>query len=257
MWRTAVALLGQLPGTPEQLDRARMVASLPMRMGGLGLRSAGRCARAAYWASWADAIPMISHRNPTVANFVVESLSGEPAPAEDCLAQLHECGQTLDREGFCWRPTWSELRARLRPPDVAEGEPGEWQHGWQFWSSSVTDASFRKLTLLSWPYCLKPGSFAVSFGEERRSRVGALPHRAGIHHPPSSLQNVVAREIALATANHGGNVPGMSHTSGPVGTPPGVVHKKWAGEEESHAHGAHDSACFPRSRRVCPTECFP
>ena len=30
MWRTAVALLGQLPGTPEQLDRVKMVASLPM-----------------------------------------------------------------------------------------------------------------------------------------------------------------------------------------------------------------------------------
>ena len=43
MWRTAMALLGQLPGTPEQLDRAKIVASLPMRMGGLGLRSAGRC----------------------------------------------------------------------------------------------------------------------------------------------------------------------------------------------------------------------
>ena len=46
-------------------------------------------------------------------------------------------------------PTWSEVRAGTRPPDAAEGESGEWQHGWQFWSSSVTDACFRKLTLLS------------------------------------------------------------------------------------------------------------
>ena len=36
MWRTAVALFGQRPGTPEQLDRAKMVASLPMHMGGRG-----------------------------------------------------------------------------------------------------------------------------------------------------------------------------------------------------------------------------
>ena len=133
----------------QELDRAKMVASLPMRMGGLGLRSAGRCARAAYWASWADAIPMIGQRNPTVAHEVVASLSGDAALVEDCLAQPHECAQTLDREGFRWRPTWSELLAGFRPPDVAEGEPGEWQHGWQCWSSSVTDASFRKLTLLS------------------------------------------------------------------------------------------------------------
>ena len=51
--------------------------------------------------------------------------------------------------------------------DSARGQPGpsssqgsdlptwqrvnrcEWQHGWQYWSSSVTDVSFRKLTLLS------------------------------------------------------------------------------------------------------------
>ena len=30
MWRTAVALLGQLPGTPEQLDRAKMV-TIPLK----------------------------------------------------------------------------------------------------------------------------------------------------------------------------------------------------------------------------------
>ena len=49
----------------------------------------------------------------------------------------------------------------------------------------------------------------------------------------------------------------MSCTSGLVGTPPGVVSKKRAGEEESHTHRAHESACFPRGRRVCPTKCLP
>ena len=42
VWNTAVALLGQLPGTPQDIAAARSVASLPMRMGGLGLRSAAR-----------------------------------------------------------------------------------------------------------------------------------------------------------------------------------------------------------------------
>ena len=35
----------------------RQVASLPMRMGGLSLRSASRSAEAPYWASWACALP--------------------------------------------------------------------------------------------------------------------------------------------------------------------------------------------------------
>ena len=49
---------------------AQQVASLPMRMGGLGLRCASRCAAAAYWASWADAFSMISARNPAVVDLV-------------------------------------------------------------------------------------------------------------------------------------------------------------------------------------------
>ena len=49
LWETVVALLGQLPGTPEQLDSAKIVASLPVVMGGLGLRSTSRCARAVCW----------------------------------------------------------------------------------------------------------------------------------------------------------------------------------------------------------------
>ena len=66
VWNTAVALLGQLPGTAEDIAAARSVASLPMRMGGLGLRSAARGGDAACWASWADALEMISQRNPAV-----------------------------------------------------------------------------------------------------------------------------------------------------------------------------------------------
>ena len=36
----------------EDAPRARDIATLPMRMGGLGLRCAVRCAHAAFWASW-------------------------------------------------------------------------------------------------------------------------------------------------------------------------------------------------------------
>ena len=81
------------------------------------------------------------------------------------------------------RDTWSELRA--------------WQHGLQYWFFSVTDASVRKLTLLSGRTASSRAHLRSHSGRSRR-RVGALPHRTGIHHSTSSLQN-----IALATANHG------------------------------------------------------
>ena len=65
-WNTAKVLLDVHPeGETQQL------ATLPMRMGGLGLRSAMRCTPAAFWALWADALHMISERTPDVANDVV------------------------------------------------------------------------------------------------------------------------------------------------------------------------------------------
>ena len=137
VWNTAVALLGQLPGTAEDIAAARSVASLTMRMGWLGLRSAARGGDAAYWASWADALEMVSTRNPVVADKVVAVMVQEAPPVEECLAELRSASERLDREG-------------QRPPETAEvGDPGEWRHGWQYyWSSSVSHSFFRKEVML-------------------------------------------------------------------------------------------------------------
>ena len=42
----------------------REASTLPLVLGGLGLRSAHRTRQAAFWASWADCIPMVSARHP-------------------------------------------------------------------------------------------------------------------------------------------------------------------------------------------------
>ena len=94
-----MALLGEIPGTADELREAESMASLPMRMGGLGLRSAGRCAAAAYWASWADALPMISQRNPNVADLVEERMSGE-GPPEGFLANSVSVCSTVGSRGI-------------------------------------------------------------------------------------------------------------------------------------------------------------
>ena len=62
----------------------------------------GRAVRASgiFWASWADALPMIAKRNPEVASEVVQKLSQEE-PLEGCLLELHTASSTLDRQGFC------------------------------------------------------------------------------------------------------------------------------------------------------------
>ena len=51
MWNAAQELLGRPHGTTEELHLARLLATLPLRLGGLGLRSAGRTSDGAYWGS--------------------------------------------------------------------------------------------------------------------------------------------------------------------------------------------------------------
>ena len=73
------------------------LATLPMRMGGLGLRSASRCARAAYWASWSDTLHMIHQRTPEMAELVVEAVCQEERPGASCLGQLQDAAAQLER----------------------------------------------------------------------------------------------------------------------------------------------------------------
>ena len=94
-----VALFGALPGNQEQISSAQDISSLPLRM---DLRSARRLAPAAYWASWADALP---DRLPAGTEAILE---GEP---EGRLGELGTAARLLDRDGFIGRPTWDELRA--------------------------------------------------------------------------------------------------------------------------------------------------
>ena len=95
-----------------------------MRQGCLGLRSASRDAKAAYWVSWADTLPMVCERNSAVAEHVEHARTQE-VHHELCLAELHNACGRLDREGFWWRPTWSELRHGKRPSESVSSEPGE------------------------------------------------------------------------------------------------------------------------------------
>ena len=55
---------------------AKDAASLPLAFGGMGLRSAARTAVPVYWASWGDALSMISQRHRVVATTIVREMSG-------------------------------------------------------------------------------------------------------------------------------------------------------------------------------------
>ena len=110
MWKAVGTLLGALPSSDTELANSRRIATLPMRLGGLGLRSARRTSASAYWASWADALPMINARVPSMAEHIVECLDAGNAPSGSCLAELGGAASKLDRAGFLSRPSWAELQ---------------------------------------------------------------------------------------------------------------------------------------------------
>ena len=56
LWRCLCAVVQISPDQPEDVVEA---ASLPMVLGGVGLRSAVRVSEPAYWASWMDTMPVI------------------------------------------------------------------------------------------------------------------------------------------------------------------------------------------------------
>ena len=106
MQHTMDVVLGGLPGNEAQVTEAKTLATLPMRMGGLGFRSAERMAPSAFWASWADALPMIADRLPEVAAHVVGAVTNEEV-LPSCLGELKDAAAQLDRAGFMLRPSWA------------------------------------------------------------------------------------------------------------------------------------------------------
>ena len=52
------------------------LASLPLSLGGLGLRSASLTSRPPFWSSWADCLGMVQQRHPDVSTLIVHALDG-------------------------------------------------------------------------------------------------------------------------------------------------------------------------------------
>ena len=73
LWWATVTLFGQSLGTSKQFDGPGWLHHFPCAWVGW---ECGRQVGLPHWVSWTDVITMITERNPTVANSVVEGLSG-------------------------------------------------------------------------------------------------------------------------------------------------------------------------------------
>ena len=109
------SLLEGLPGDARQQEVAT-IASLPMQLGGLGIRSTSRMAPSAFWASWADALPMLQDRLPSISNQIADVLDGAQAPGQPhrCLiatvSSTAQGGAHHVRRHLCGCPTGPEFK---------------------------------------------------------------------------------------------------------------------------------------------------
>ena len=101
------ACLADLLGAGPLPDHALRLAQLPFQQGGLNLRSAVALAPAAYWASWADTLPVLHRQLPRFAADVVARL-GAGEPVGPTLRGVLQSQAALAAAGFDL-PTWDAV----------------------------------------------------------------------------------------------------------------------------------------------------
>ena len=146
LWQAATKVIGAAVDEKEDAA-ANDIATLPMRLGGLGIRSAARTAPAAYWASWADALPMLRARLPRVAAKAAELLDAA-TDSGTCLDEVRGAAATLEREGFHNLPSFTNLVNGGKPTSAEDTDRGEWANGWQYFAAATREHHFRQTRVM-------------------------------------------------------------------------------------------------------------
>ena len=125
---------------------AKVIASIQLSLGCVGLRSALRRRHLAFWASWADSLSMIKGRHPVVADRIVGSLK------EASSRTMHSFGSVgrTPIEG-CLRGLKHRHGKRSQTSSLRVSDSCPWPTLFMVWSR--TSQSF-------------PEMFAMSEGEE-------------------------------------------------------------------------------------------
>ena len=121
VWQCLRDLLGEPDDRDPEVAAARRLALLPARLGGLGLQCAERVAPPAYWAAWADALPVLRLRRPEAAARCLAELEAGSASFALCLRAAAAAGAHLTHAGWEGRPEWRTIHDGLRPAHLASG----------------------------------------------------------------------------------------------------------------------------------------
>ena len=181
-------------------DLGRRRAALPLKLGGLGLRRAQEGRDAAYWASWADTLPVLHQSHPTVVAEVLRrvqsaSLEGPDETTPD-LAELAKAATRLQEAGFAL-PTWDALAVGGRPPPaLVERTLGEPLRGWQRAAAACLDASACTSLLSDLDPASRPLMLSQA-GPGGSRALTALPTAPEFRLPSSCFRVVLLRRLRL------------------------------------------------------------
>lgn len=219
-WHTVQRFLGEPDQDTPQWQHARALAFLPAQQGGLGLLHASRVAPAAYWAAWADALPLLHQRCPEVAARCIAELAHGDSAAHS-LAEASAAAAHLQAQGWRDCPAWPRLLAEGPPPPPIEAEPATWHHGWQRSAALVLHQSYRAQLLST----IVPSSQAMlrsQSGPHSSAWLFAIPAETGTALPPIHFHLALRRRLRLplplAHARCGaGGFPGCGRALDPLG----------------------------------------
>ena len=189
---------------------AREVASLSGTHGGLGLRSATRTAPAAYWASWADALPVLAGKSNALASLALTRLDDAGRTPPVCLAEAEAARTFLSNEGAQNLPTWREAALGAKPPKPAQDEEETFDRGWQRHASAAVDRRFKENEILP---KLSPASRALLHSQscpDGSSFLRALPSERGYCLRPLRFLTALRRRLRWRIPLAGGQCKGAS-----------------------------------------------
>ena len=200
VWQCLRELLGEPDDQDPQVAAVRHLALLPARLGGLGLQCAERVAPAAYWAAWADALPVLRLHRPEAAarcHRCLAELEAGPASFALCLRAVAAAGAHLTHAGWEGRPMWSAIHDGLRPAQCDLPEPGERCQGWQHHCSRACSTRFRDTDCYRG---IAAGPCAARAGAADAFAVWAARCRMARHRPQRGRCNNAARPHAYRFA---------------------------------------------------------
>ena len=175
---------------------ARNVSTLPGRMGGLGLRSASRTAEGAYWASWVDAIHVMSNKAPDVADAVQAELGRAGGSTVRCLRELQECRGELLRAGALDLPTWAAARQGAKPPPACDGtDAADLDRGWQCHVCSFSENLFLEQVVRPSSDAARLALLRSQAGGPASAFLRAVPSEPAYTLTPLRLQVAVRRRL--------------------------------------------------------------